>query len=207
MKNNIKHNFKMLKNIIRKIVREKIHDTSPVSDIEIKRIKSLERFKSTETIFFEKKIKIVDSVTFLNSYNEIFLEEIYKFHEENSDIIIIDCGANIGLATIYLKMNFPHAKITSFEPDPNIFNALQYNISSFGFKGVILRNEAISNQESLMRFHIEGGHSGTLTNDINDTNSVEVKAISLRKFLEEYEQITFLKIDIEGHEKNIISDI
>src|SRR5687768_11770928 len=39
----------------------------------------------------------------LHAYGEIFGNEIYRFSTEKKDPLIIDCGANIGLGTLYFK--------------------------------------------------------------------------------------------------------
>lgn len=177
-----------------------------LSILEKKRLKNLARYQPDTIIFFGKKLKIVDSLTFLSSYHEIFEEEIYKFNTDKKDINIIDCGANIGLATIYFKTTFPDANITAFEPDPNIYQALKENINSFGYNNVICKNEAVSNIDAMLSFRQEGGHSGRITSEIN-VDTTQIKAIRLKSFLNNYENITFLKIDIEGEEIKVIPDI
>lgn len=178
-----------------------------LSKKEFIRLQKMPRFVPSSTILFNKTIKMGDALTFLSSYKEIFLTDIYKFNTESEDITIIDCGANIGLASIYLKKAFVKAKIVAFEPDPNIFQILQSNITSFGFDDVTCRNEAVSDRDATLNFWLEGGHSGMLIGEDEGRKSAKIKAIRLKSFLQEYENITFLKIDIEGEEVNVIPDI
>lgn len=199
----IKEIFKKIQNKLFRIFRIK----QAISRTEFKRLKKVARYLPTTTILFGKKLKIVDSLTFLSSYSEIFENDIYKFNSNKKKITIVDCGANIGLATIYFKLNYPDAHVISFEPDPNIFKAMQANISSFAFDDVVCRNEAVSTIEGVLNFRLEGGHSGMLTTDLVSENIQKVKAIRLKSFLNTLEYVTFLKIDIEGEEVNIIPDI
>ena len=185
-----------------------LHKKKLVSDNELRKLKSMPRFRSYETVFLKKKIHIVDAVTYLSSLYEIFESEIYKFEpKETINISIIDCGANIGLATIYFKSQFPQAKIISYEADPKIFNALEKNIISFGYSDVEVINAAVSNKDGLVNFHVEGGHSGMISNDDGNQDVVPIQAIRLKKILAGYSNITFLKIDIEGHEIYVLPDI
>jgi len=167
----------------------------------------LDRYQTHEIKFFGHMIKIVDSVTFLSSYDEIFKKEIYKFISGEKNISIVDCGANIGLSTIYLKMNFPDAHIVAFEPDPNIYAALKYNIGSFGYKDIVCKNEAVSNVAGVVNFWLEGGHSGMIIDEDNAKKAARIKSTRLKSVLNDYERVTFLKIDIEGEEVNVIPDI
>src|SRR5436190_22989208 len=89
----------------------------PISYQEYNRIKSLARYQYDETILFGKKFRIADAISFLSSLQEIFVGEIYKFIPGSGPITIIDCGANIGLASIYFKMKFPEARVMAFEAD------------------------------------------------------------------------------------------
>src|SRR5579862_10008371 len=54
-------------------------------------------------------------------YSEIFARQNYEFTSTRENPVILDCGANIGMATFYFKWRFPEAQITSFEPDPSTF--------------------------------------------------------------------------------------
>jgi FkbM family methyltransferase len=178
-----------------------------IKNSERLRLQKLPRYKYTETLLLGKRIKIVDAPTFLSSLEEIFSNEIYKFSTTNNAINIIDCGANIGLATIYFKKKYPDAKVIAFEPDPYIFKAMKDNILSFGYKDVDFRNEAISDSDSIVNFCIEGGHSGMIVSESLAKDIVPIKAVRLKNVMEQMDEITFLKIDIEGHEVNVIPDI
>lgn len=199
-----------IKNYLKK-VKNKISSIFQVdgafSGKEKRRLEKLARYHPTSVCFFGKKINIVDAPTFLSSYNEIFKKEIYKFAPIKKDITIIDCGANIGLATIYFKKKFPDAQIVAFEPDPNIFNVLKNNVLALGYDDVICRNEAVSDKDAVLNFWLEGGHSGMIVSDDKNPAIISVKAIRLKSFLSSYKRISFLKIDIEGEEIHVIPDI
>jgi FkbM family methyltransferase len=173
---------------------------------EFIRLKSCKKFHYTHTIFNGKKLQLVDASTFLTLVNEIFIEEIYKFNSNTSKPIIFDCGANIGLATIYFKQIYPNSIIYSYEPDPSIFETLKFNIASCKFDDVILINKAISNSEGYCEFVSDGSLSGMISTDSN-ANVISVKTERLRYILKDFSKIDFLKIDIEGHEDIVIDDI
>jgi FkbM family methyltransferase len=196
--------FRIFKKIINKL---KPKPELALPEKERRRIENLERYIPSKVSLYGKELFIVDSVTFLNSYNEIFIDEIYKFIPGKGASVIIDCGANIGLASLYFKMHFPKTKVIAYEPDPNIFNAMQNNMAQFGFNDVICMNEAISDTEGVINFQIEGGHSGMITQNKNGSNIIQVKTARLKTILNNYDNVTFLKIDIEGHERSIFKDI
>jgi FkbM family methyltransferase len=198
---------KQLKKVKKKVTELFKVDDQALSVKDKRLLQKQDRFQPVDVPFHGKTIKIVDAVTFLGSYDEIFVHGIYKFEPTNKEITIIDCGANIGLAAIYFVINYPTAKIVAFEPDPNIFNVLKQNAVTFGNGSIICRNEALSNRDALLTFWLEGGHSGMIVNEAGDRKTSQVKATRLKSFLETYENITFLKIDIEGEEINVIPDI
>ncbi|WPU91642.1 FkbM family methyltransferase [Mucilaginibacter sabulilitoris] len=198
--------YKPFKKIKSKI-SERLKADQFLSNSEKKKLRRLKRYEPAKIIFLKKELRIVDSLTFLHSYSEIFINKIYKFATVQEAPVIIDCGANIGLATIYFQLNFPGARIVAFEPDPDIYEVLNQNIAAFAFKDVVCKNEAVSNRDGLLSFWPEGGHSGMLAPPTDELKSVMVKAIRLRDFLRQYPRITFLKIDIEGEEINVIPDI
>ncbi len=67
-------------------------------------------------------------------YNEIFVEQSYLKHGialAESDCIF-DVGANIGLFTLFVHQQCPHAEVYAFEPIPLIFETLQKNVALYG---------------------------------------------------------------------------
>ena len=177
-----------------------------ISSKELTRLKGMARYQAAETIFLGNKFSVVDAATFVSSYAEIFEQEIYKFRTNQSTPVIIDCGANIGLATIYFKLKYPEAKVLAFEPDPNIFTVLKNNVQSLDLKNVELFNEAIGVNKETLLFNMEGGHSGMLVVK-PDKKTIPVPVTSLKEVLKKFDLIDFLKIDIEGYEINVLPAI
>ena len=75
---------------------------------------------------------------------DIFIRNAYFFEAKRSDPLIIDAGANIGMATLYFKFLYPKAKIIAFEPFGATFAVLMDNIELNNLKDVRLVNSALS---------------------------------------------------------------
>lgn len=162
------------------------------------------RYKIFKTSLFGNVFTIADKSSFLYMYKEIFEEEIYKFNCENNQPKIIDCGANIGLSVIYFKKLYPKSNIIAFEPDPEIFNILQSNIKSGGFKNVELIEKGVSDKQEKVFFTPDNSDGGRITSDIDTNKQVSIETVKLSDFLSE--KIDFLKIDIEGEEMKVIKE-
>lgn len=168
-------------------------------------IKKLPRFEIGETNILDKKIQFIDNASFLFMYNEIFETQIYKFFTDNNKPYIIDCGANIGLSIIYFKKIYPNARITAFEPEPNIFNVLKENIESFNFSDVQLVRKGISDNDGQSDFLLDGADGGRIVRNMNDVKNItKIETTRLKDFL--IQPVDFLKIDIEGSETEVILD-
>ena len=108
------------------------------------------------------------------------------------------------MSVIYMKQQFPQAEIIAFEPDETNFNLLNKNINSFGYSNVLLYKEAIWNENTTLLFSNESSMGSKI--EIGTTsNTIEVKAVMLKDFLNR--QVDFLKIDIEGAENVVLTDI
>ena len=172
-------------------------------DPEERRLEALPRFHPTETTFLGRRLEVPDAATYLASRREIFDKGVYRFAAARPAPRIIDCGANIGMATIYFKTNHPDARVTAFEPDPRLFSALRKNVAAFGFADVALRQEAVWVHNDTLNFHQEGGHSGRLAR-ADDANLIQTRCARLRDLLDE--KIDFLKVDVEGVELELLTD-
>lgn len=170
---------------------------------DYKRISSISRFTQTDLHFLKKNITITDNIAFIGMVSEIFIKNNYMFLSDNSQPYIIDCGANIGLASIFFKRTYPRSRILALEPDPYLFKILSDNITSFGFENVVLENSAAWVKNDTLFFSVDKSWGGHL-NEIGNDKSVKVNALDFKDFL--VEEIDFLKIDIEGAEVDVLWD-
>lgn len=178
---------------------------------EQSRLVAMPRYQPTTTQFLGRTIQLVDGGTFVVGVQEIFNERVYQFHASSRTPLILDCGANIGLAVIYFKQLFPDCRIIAYEADPSICKALQANVRTFGLNGVDVRNEAVWTKRTTVRFHTEGGASGRVltTGEGGHTRPLpvaEVPAVRLGEVVAEAGKVDFLKIDIEGAETAVLRD-
>jgi FkbM family methyltransferase len=93
---------------------------------------------------FGHSIEYLDPVSLSHMVREIFIRRHYLFETDQNAPTIVDAGANIGLATLFIKQRFPRARIIAFEPDPLAFAALQRNIRANALQGVIPVNKAVA---------------------------------------------------------------
>ena len=82
------------------------------------------RYSRIRIKFLNYNITLVDSLSFIWQFQEIFVDEIYKFNSRNNSPVIFDCGANVGTSCLYFKRIFPNSVIKAFEADPEIAKVL-----------------------------------------------------------------------------------
>jgi FkbM family methyltransferase len=140
----------------------------------------------------------------IKTYKEIFTEEIYKFNSAHNSGIILDCGANIGISTLYFAINNPQSTVYAFEPDKIIFELLSKNVQDNQLKNVVLNNQAVWTENCELSFSNKGSEASQI--DTTGASTTKVNAIQLSSFLSKFEKIDFIKMDIEGAEYNVIQD-
>jgi FkbM family methyltransferase len=163
------------------------------------------RYTSKTISISGKKIRILDSASFLYMYREIFEKQIYRFETDSKNPLIIDAGANIGLSVIYLKELYPNSKVIAFEPDSRVFEVLKANVENSSLTGVELVKKALWSSETTLEFLSEGSDGGRMVNLEDDSRKVVVETVRLRDFLDQ--PVDFLKIDIEGAETEVLRDV
>jgi predicted RNA methylase len=55
----------------------------------------------------------------LHSIREIWFQEAYRLPFEDSSGVLLDLGANIGMASLWLATNYSFTRVITVEPDPN----------------------------------------------------------------------------------------
>lgn len=112
--------------------------------------------------------------------------------------IIVDGGAFEGDSVYeiekYLEGTLPQ-KIFSFEPDQYNFKRLQTNMSNYKYHAVKCVNEGLYEKDDELKFSA----NGTLGAALSDIGETMVKVTSLDNH-EEYENVSVIKLDIEGSE-------
>lgn len=139
-------------------------------------------------------------MSFLWQFHDIFFKNVYAFQTSVERPVIIDCGANIGLSILYFKKMFPEAEVIGFEPDPDVYRALQQNVS--GFSGVHCHEKAVWVHDRgiyLERDFADGAH-------VTEKSEHFISSIRLRDELGKHERIDLLKMDIEGAEFELLED-
>ncbi len=159
------------------------------------------RYEHTSVKFLNYKINLVDCLSFIWQFKEIFVDEIYKFKSETDSPLIFDCGANVGTSCLFLKKIFPNAKIKAFEADPEIAKILSSNVKNE--KDVQVINKAVWINNNGIEISLEGADAASI---YGNKNKVKVDSVRLRDLIDNEEKIDMLKIDIEGAEIDIIKD-
>ncbi len=188
--------------IISFIKKNEVNKKLGISRAEFKKISKIKEHKIGKVKLFNNDFYFSNIGGFLHSHREIFEEEVYKFHTDKENPLIIDCGSNYGLSVLYFKLKYPNSKIIAFEPDKKIFELLKKNLQNY--HSIELHNEAVWTEDKILSFHSEGSLAGRITDNPEEVNST-VKAVDLKKYLNQ--KIDFLKIDIEGAENTVIFDI
>lgn len=137
-------------------------------------------------------------------FYQVFLAKSYHINFEIEPKIIIDCGANIGLSTIYFKNRFPDSKIISIEPEQSNFEQLVKNTQKYS--NVFCVNSGIWNKTTnLIVKNNNSGNWGFMVEEVVYKNKDTISALSINDVMVKYEidQIDILKIDIEGSEKEL----
>ena len=127
---------------------------------------------------------------------------------------IVDAGANIGSATVYLKSVFPGANIISIEPETGNFDMLQRNIQVNGFKDVTAFKGGLWNKETWLE--VRSGFRGEkelsfyvaeLDESQKTDNSIFGITVEGIKEKWSFPRIDILKIDIEGAERFLFGNL
>lgn len=127
-----------------------------------------------------------------------------------SDPILFDVGANVGNYSILLREVFGNkAKIYSFEPSHKTFHKLSLNVGgknlyNFGFGSENKKVNLYSNPNKSGLASVYERNLEHVNLSLKDSEEVEI--ITLDSFCKEHDikHIDFLKIDVEGHELEVL---
>lgn len=173
------------------------------TNLKTKRVGKLRVGKMSPSVFLRPDTSDIPT------FHQIFTDAEYDINLPFVPRNIIDGGANIGLAAIYLKSRFPEAKIVCVEPDKENFEVLKKNLVNI--EDTILLEGALWNSKTRLSISdkFDSGKWGMVTEEIKDedsgSESVETFTIDEIMKIAEIDRIDLLKLDIETAEKELFS--
>jgi FkbM family methyltransferase len=152
-------------------------------------------------------IEYADLLSFCPQFHEIFVTRGLGFRAATATPRILDCGANIGAASLFYKREYPGARITAYEADPALCAMTKRNLARNGAADVDVVHAALWTSNGQVTFRAEGSDSGMIDGlaGIVDARAVTVPSLRMRDVLER-DRIDMLKLDIEGAECAVLED-
>jgi FkbM family methyltransferase len=156
-----------------------------------------------------------DSFTISAKY---FENELMKWVDgKNRGGVFVDIGANIGRYSIMAINEFNFKKVIAIEANPVTFAHLNKNIEANNISNkIVLCLTAVGSKEGSMNFVTDGSHlgGGRVVDSAYQTSGewdkkIEVNVLRLDDILTDKgikaEEIDFIKMDVEGYERDVIS--
>lgn len=143
----------------------------------------------------------------LQTFNQVFLNMEYGYKLSFTPKFIIDCGANIGLATLFFKSKYPSSTIVSIEPETSNYKSLLKNTKKYNniytIQAGIWNKNTFLNVEDVWNF----GNWGFVCTEVNKNEKNCIQALTINDIMLRFKktEIDLLKIDIEGAELEVFS--
>lgn len=184
-------------------------------------------YSTSQTILDKEKnekfsVKIRDKID-LAVIHQIFYSEDYRLrrltrYQDISDCykklivngktpLILDIGANSGMASVYFAREFPEAKIIAIEPDLGNYQLIKFNTAKYSDRVIAIqagissqdgKGTITNNNDANWAFRTELSHTGDLT--MTSVNTL------LNQYIDQSTTPFLVKIDIEGFEQNLFSE-
>ncbi|MHB1558783.1 MAG: FkbM family methyltransferase [Isosphaeraceae bacterium] len=151
------------------------------------------------------------NTTDINVLQQVFLSGEYECAgDEPAPRLIVDCGANIGCASVYFLTRYPGARVVSIEADAGACDVCRRNLAPFGPRAELIHGAIWPRAEELVvdrgcdgdraewSFSVRPRHEG---------ESKEIDAVLLADLVARSSEgrIDLLKIDIEGAEEQLFA--
>ena len=121
--------------------------------------------------------------------------------------LIIDCGANVGLASIWFAQQFPEARICAVEPDEQNFALLTENTAPIHDRMLLLRGGIWSHTSHLRISNQESGSASFRVEPTEPGGRQAIRAYTIAEVcaLAGATAAFIVKIDIEGAQKDLFA--
>jgi FkbM family methyltransferase len=144
-------------------------------------------------------------------FQEVMIHKQYDIPALKNVEYVLDCGANVGLTSVYLLRKYPKARVIAIEPDPENFAIASFNLKPYGERCQLL-NAAVWHEPGELEVSQgtfrDGRHWATQTLPVSGAGKITVPSYPIRALMERFQfpRLDLLKIDIEGAELPIFRD-
>jgi FkbM family methyltransferase len=154
------------------------------------------------------EVAYVDYPAVVGLFEEIFVRRHYPFRPARSAPFVVDCGANIGVSTMFFKTLAPEAEILAFEPEPTAFRLLTQNVESNGMALVECRSCAVAREDGRHALWSAAPAHGGASLEFRGPGWTEreVETVRLSDCIGD-RRVDFLKLDIEGSEIGVLAEL
>lgn len=152
--------------------------------------------------------------TDIEIYGKIFVDQEYRFEAVKPPKVIVDAGANIGLASVFFANAFPAATVIAIEPEATNFALIKKNVAAY--PNVIPVQAALWGENALINLSHPGNgewdkwafRTQKIETEGKNTGSHQVQGMTVDKIMRDHgvDFIDVLKIDIEGAEREVFAD-
>ncbi|MDB5198176.1 MAG: FkbM family methyltransferase [Chitinophagaceae bacterium] len=141
------------------------------------------------------------------TFYQAIVHNQYLFNYPLKPEVIIDGGANIGLASIAFKSMFPGATIIAIEPDKENFEQLNINLRPYN--NIHTLNVGIWNKKAILKItdKYNYGKWGMITEEIEKNTIGSISSVTIDEIMQTFklDKIDILKLDIETAERELFS--
>jgi FkbM family methyltransferase len=149
----------------------------------------------------------------LNVFREVFIEREYSCLDDVFDAsFIVDCGANVGYSSAYLLNRFPNSFVVAIEPDPENYSVMKENLKPYKNQ-VQMLNSAIWSHSAPLKMseqkYRDGKEWSRQVRECKPGETALFSGVDIGTLLKESgrERISILKMDIEGSEAVVFSNL
>lgn len=153
--------------------------------------KSSSDYQVFETVILEEEYRLATDIFLLNNI------PLKNF---------LDLGSNIGLTTLYIKNLFPDANVIALEPDKANYDMMLRNFELNHLSNTTPLMAGISNKDSFLVTNGGIRDNKDWSKTFKEVDyPTDITSFSIASILKKYnmDEIDFIKIDIEGAERNV----
>jgi FkbM family methyltransferase len=127
-------------------------------------------------------------------------------HQIQSGDIVCDVGANKGSFVYWMSRWCQPGRVIAFEPQPDLAAGLTRLCSKASMSNVVVEQRAVHSSSGTQRLFIPEGHQpgASLLQPTAAAKSINVQTISLDEYFLGDDNVSAIKIDVEGAEMDVL---